>query len=225
MPNVTKHVGKVGERPCLVVFREIPGDEDYCLVVETQGLTSEMHDALISTVNSIEAQSSNSLADVLSRRLFPDGSNMLQTLHSSRKLLKKSVDQVSLVPVPNQAIPLRDVNLEIRKIEGNYTPPKNDSIHLRSQDVRQDVPQQPVSLETDPALNAQRVENSTGTSDHMGSPEERALMLLAQAELIQGDIEALQSEITAKREQAYMLDPKLNPAPLPRKAAGGRKAK
>ena len=29
MPQLTKHVGKYGEKPCLVVFRELPGEADH----------------------------------------------------------------------------------------------------------------------------------------------------------------------------------------------------
>jgi len=124
MPQLTKHVGKYGEKPCLVVFRELPGEADYCLIVQTDTLDSRQHDDLMNVVVSAEAQESNDISQVLHRRQFTDGSNMLTGLHYSKKLQKVPVSHVSLTPLPNQSLPLADVNREIKKLEGGYTPPK-----------------------------------------------------------------------------------------------------
>ena len=85
MPQLTKHVGKYGEKPCLVVFRELPGEADYCLIVQTDTLDSRQHDDLMNVVVSAEAQESNDISQVLHRRQFTDGSNVLTGLHYSKK--------------------------------------------------------------------------------------------------------------------------------------------
>jgi len=59
MPQLMKHVGKFGEKPCVVVFRELPGEQDYCLIVQTDNLESRQHDDLMNVVQSAEAQQSN----------------------------------------------------------------------------------------------------------------------------------------------------------------------
>lgn len=40
---------------------------------------------------------------------------------------------VTLTPAPNQEVSLEEVNNEINKIEGGYTPPKTDDSHLSDQ--------------------------------------------------------------------------------------------
>jgi hypothetical protein len=227
MSEMIKHVGKVGEKPCIVVFREIPGDEAYCLVVETQSLTPEQHDAVISVVNSREAQTSNALSEVLNRSLFPDGANMLHSLHTSKRLLKKPVDQVNLTPRPNVAIPLSEVNREVRKIDGNYMPPKTDSVHLRSDDITglsEAAARDGAILETDSGLDGQRIDERNAQSNDAGEPGDQAKMLLAHAELLLSDAEALKSDAKAKQAEAYKLDPSLKPSRASKKASGQTKA-
>ena len=69
------------------------------------------------------------VSEVLDRRQFSDGSNMLQQLHFDKRIEKVSVDLVSLTPTPSDSIALAEVNAEIRKIGNNSNPPlKTDPI-------------------------------------------------------------------------------------------------
>ena len=188
MATLTKHVGKIGEKPCVVVFREVPNEPENCLIVESNSLTDQKHDDLMKVVQSAEAQESNNIADVLSRRQFTDGSNMLNDLHFSKKLQKVSVDMVFLTPTPSQKISLKEVNAEINKIEGGYTPPKTEV--------------DPVSVDTQPLTE------STETAVPEASVAES---LLVQAELLEQDAKALLSDAEAKKAEAYKLDPSLKP--------------
>jgi len=188
MATLTKHVGKIGEKPCVVVFREVPNEPEHCLIVESNSLNDQKHDDLMNVVQSAEAQESNNIADVLSRRQFTDGSNMLNDLHFSKKLQKVSVDMVFLTPTPSQKISLKEVNAEINKIEGGYTPPKTDI--------------DPVSVDTQPLTE------STETAVPEASVAEG---LLVQAELLEQDAKALLSDADAKKAEAYKLDPSLKP--------------
>jgi hypothetical protein len=210
MSNITKHVGKVGEKPCIIVFRELPSDPDHCVVVESAGLTAQQHDALMTVVTSVEAQQSNDLSEVLHRRSFPDGSNMLHLLHLTGKMTRRPVSMVYLTPRPNQYIPLADVNAEIRKIEGKYVPPKTDDVHLRAKDFNSQ--QEPtLTIETDPILNQARIDENRNSTIEPASTKDQAKALLAQAELIALDAEALMKDANAKREEAYRLDRSLAP--------------
>lgn len=199
MAQLMKHVGKFGEKPCVVVFRELPGEQDYCLIVQTDNLESRHHDDLMNVVQSAEAQQSNDISEVLFRRQFTDGSNMLNTLHYSKKLQKVPVGLVHLTPAPNQALPLEEVNAEIRKLKGGYTPPVNDSSHLN------DTTTKPVSTETEP----------TATED--GDVSGIAKTLLAQATLMEEDGQRMLAEAEAKKQEAFRLDPSLRPPGRPKK--------
>jgi len=188
MAQILKHVGKIGEKPCVVVFREVPNEPENCLIVESNSLSDQKHDDLMNVVQSAEAQESNNIADVLSRRQFTDGSNMLNDLHFSKKLQKVSVDMVFLTPTPSQKVSLKEVNVEINKLEGGYTPPKTEV--------------DPVSVDTQPLTE------STEAAVPEASVAEN---LLVQAELLEQDAKALLQDADAKKSEAYKLDPSLKP--------------
>jgi len=188
MAQILKHVGKIGEKPCVVVFREVPNEPENCLIVESNSLSDQKHDDLMNVVQSAEAQESNNIADVLSRRQFTDGSNMLNDLHFSKKLQKVSVDMVFLTPTPSQKVSLKEVNVEINKLEGGYTPPKTET--------------DPVSVDTQP------ITESTEAAVPEASVAEN---LLVQAELLEQDAKALLQDADAKKSEAYKLDPSLKP--------------
>lgn len=179
-----KHVGKYGEKPCVVIYREVPNEPENCLIVLTEQLSDSNHDSLMDVVQSNEGQESNNISDVLHRRQFVDGANMLSSLHYGKFIRKVPVSQVSLTPVPNQSIPLAEVNAELRKIEGGYVPPVNDESHLN------DKPRTTASTVQQPAD---------------GNSEEIAASLLTQAELLEADAKSLLADAKARRAEAKKL--------------------
>lgn len=196
MAQVMKHVGKVGEKPCVVIFREVPAEPENALVVKTSNLTDEQHDALMNVVQSAEAQEANEVSEVLHRRQFPDGTNMLTALHTMNKIEKVATDLVMLTPVPGQSVPLTEVNLEINKIKNNSNPPLKTEVD-------------PVSVDTSPLPN--EVVDTTATTDNGSEPESVAQNILFQADLMIEDANRMLAEAEAKREEAYTLDPSLKP--------------
>ena len=185
MPQLMKHVGKYGEKPCVVVFREVPNEPENCLIVQTSGLTPVHHDDLMEVIQSAEAQEANDLSQVLNRRQFRDGENMLNSMHFGKKLSKVPVNQVSLTPTPSHSVPLTEVNAEIRKLSGGYVPPLTDEAHL---------------------------DNTTDatTEAEVPAPSE-AQSLVFQANLMKEDAVRMVAEADAKLEQAYSIDPSLKP--------------
>ena len=177
-----KHVGKYGEKPCVVVFREVPNEPENCLIVETGALEDQKHDDLMNVISSLEAQESNEVSEVLSRRQFTDGSNMLNDLHFTKKLVKVASDLVFLTPTPTDKIALADVNAEIMKLENDSNPPLN--------------------TEVDPDVLIEEQGDAIS---------QQAKNLLSQAELIEGDAKAMMEDAEAKKNAAYDLDPSLAP--------------
>ena len=115
-----KHVGKMknnGARVA-VVFRTIPGDPYSALVVGTNGLADSYHDALMSLIETEQTQQANELADVLAVRRFPDGSNMLEWLHTRGHLKKVPTNGVLMTPTTKDIIPLDELNLLIADQRG-----------------------------------------------------------------------------------------------------------
>jgi hypothetical protein len=110
-----KHVGRIVStgRKCLVAYRTLPGESDHCLVVQTENLPDEQHNALINLVESGSGQESGEFAEVLARANFPDGSIMLAALHTQGKLTKMPTSQVEMLPNFNIKINLAELNVLI----------------------------------------------------------------------------------------------------------------
>jgi len=107
-----RHVGHdaKSKRKYVVVFRQLPDDASSALVVETESLVDRYHDGLMGATESSEAQQTNDLYTVLNSKLFFDGKNILNSLHSMKKLKKINVEDVILTPQPGQEVSLADFN-------------------------------------------------------------------------------------------------------------------
>ena len=196
MADMMKHVGVYGEKPCIVVFRELPDDEQNALVILSDSLEGQFHDDIMSVVDSAEAQESNNISEVFFRRRLTDGENMLEALHTRQKLVKAPVNMVNLTPLPNQTVSLEEVNKELRQIENQSNPP--------------------LKTETEAA----RIDTGAPVDEDGSDPEAVANNLLSQATLLEEDAKALIEDAEAKRKQAFDLAPDLRP-----KKGPGRPAK
>jgi len=115
-----KHVGKMKNNSARVaiVYRTLPGDPYSSLVIGTNGLVDSYHDSLMAVIEGDMGQQTNELADILSIRRFPDGSNMLGYLHSNGHLVKVPTNMVLVTPDSKTSIPLNELNELIAKQKG-----------------------------------------------------------------------------------------------------------
>lgn len=110
MSRFLKHVGKHGDRKVAVVFRQIPGDEHMCLVVYTELLNQNIHDPLMTCIESPEGQASENLADALNRAYTKDGNIILHVIHREGMMKRVQTEQIMMTPAPNQKIKLNELN-------------------------------------------------------------------------------------------------------------------
>jgi hypothetical protein len=115
-----KHIGKMkhNDAKVCVVYRTLPGDAFSALVVGTSTLTDAYHNNLMSLVESQDGQQANELGDALSTRFFSDGTNMLEQLHMTGKLVKVATNTVLMTPTTQDQIPLDELNLLIADQKG-----------------------------------------------------------------------------------------------------------
>jgi len=115
-----KHIGKMKNNGAkiAIVYRTLPGDPHSALVVGTNNLNDSYHDSLMNLLQDVSAQQANELADILSVRRFPDGGNMLATLHSRGNLKKVATSEVLVTPDTKTTIPLSELNLIIAEQKG-----------------------------------------------------------------------------------------------------------
>jgi len=110
MANV-KHVGKMNSgQKVVVLFKTVPNETHNCLVTETANLPRAYHDRIMELVESDEGQQSADLADLLGRRFFSDGNNILNVLHSKGFIKKVNTKNVLLTPNVSTSVPLNEVN-------------------------------------------------------------------------------------------------------------------
>jgi hypothetical protein len=119
MANI-KHVGRLksNNAKVLVVFRTLPGDPYYALVLGTGGLSDSYHNAIMSLVDSQQAQDANEFGDIMGIRHFPDGRLMLPAMHEDGKLVKVLTTDVLMTPNTTDSISLDQLNALIAEQKG-----------------------------------------------------------------------------------------------------------
>jgi len=115
-----KHVGRIknNQKRVIVAYRTLPGESDSALVVMTESLTSDQHDAIIKLVESPAGQSAYEFAEVMARVRFPDGGLILQSLHLAGKLIKVQTSAVEMLPNMHTSINLAQLNQLIAEQKG-----------------------------------------------------------------------------------------------------------
>jgi hypothetical protein len=118
MPEFIKHVGQVNStgKKCVVVFREIPGATDSCLVVETETLPQLYHDDVISAIESAAAQEDMDFFKYATRSTLHDGRNMLEAMHLSGWMKKLPTSEVTMMPTREIKISLHDLNKQLSSL-------------------------------------------------------------------------------------------------------------
>ncbi len=117
-----KHVGRMKNNGAriAVAYRTLPGDSGSALVIGTGNLPESWHDSLMNLIQDASGQAANELADILAVRRFPDGNNMLQSLHQGGHLKKVPTSGVLMTPTGNAnvTVPLSELNQIIAEQKG-----------------------------------------------------------------------------------------------------------
>lgn len=110
-----KHIGKIkntGARVA-VIFRTLPGESNFCLVLPVNNLPDSYHDSIMKLIEEPQAQDAFEFGEILFSRVFSDGRPMLRALQADGRLQKVATDMVVMNPTPNDAIPLEQLNVLI----------------------------------------------------------------------------------------------------------------
>jgi hypothetical protein len=115
-----KHIGRIKAtgRKAIVAYRTLPGESDSALVVQTESLTNEQHDAIMKLVESPAGQNAYEFAEVMARVPFQEGGLMLNTLHFAGKLTKVKTSEVDMMPNTQTSISLDQLNQYIAEQRG-----------------------------------------------------------------------------------------------------------
>jgi hypothetical protein len=199
MTAFLKHIGRVGDRKVAVVFRQIPGEEHMCLLVYTQLLNQNIHDPIMSAIESPSGQAAKDLGEQLNRSYTRDGKIILQVLHHEGMMKKINTDQVMMTPQPNTQIKLSELNKILNEMEQGEAAVRR----LAEIDASRGL--------QDPADVARRMRGEQPSTDAtMGvlADDSIAKNLLAQADRMAAEARGLIAESERLRGEAQLMMPK-----------------
>jgi hypothetical protein len=116
-----RHVGiikDVGTR-VVVIFRQVPNEPNFCLVVETDTLPDRYHSDIMNAVESITAQEALDFYVYANRQFLSDGSNMLTGMHEKGYIKKMPTRNIIMRPGPNVEINLEELNNQLASMNGD----------------------------------------------------------------------------------------------------------
>ena len=205
-----RHVGKHGDRKVAVVFREAPGEPHMALVVYTELLNQNIHDPMMTCIESDAGQNSENLADALNRSYTKDGQVILQKLHAEGMLKKIRTELVVMTPQPGTQIKLDELNKILDEMKQGEQAVKK----LAEMDASLGL-QDPVDV-------AKRLRGDKNkppviaTGDTLGD-QTLAQTLREQAERMSREAKGLLAEVDRLLAEANTLDPVKKSAPKAKK--------
>ena len=191
-----KHVGRLKKtkRKVIVAYRVVPNESDNCIIVTTENLMAEEHDALMKAVESDAGQSAYEFAEAMARHQLPDGRNMLAGFHTTGKLMKVKTSEVEMTPDIRTTVSLDELNKIIAEqkgvsIEDLALQPENPGSRTQVQKTSEEVVQE-----------LAQVEEAIPTTEGVITDEELAAKY-------RSDADRLYKEAKRLREQAEELSP------------------
>jgi len=189
----------------MVVFRTLPGDAFSCLVIQTESLTPDYHDQLVSLVESNAAQLANEFSEVLARALFSDGSTMLPALHVKGLLAKFPTDAIEMIPNNQSTILLSELNQVIAQQAGvsvqDLAIKSNSAQNVEIQELAKVQDISPQTGNTDPLMDQGRT--TSASVNETNAP----LSDIDLAKKFRSDADRLSKEAAELRRQAEALAP------------------
>lgn len=199
-----KHVGRLknNRRRAIVAYRTLPNDPYHSLVVFTDSLPADEHDALISLVESAAGQEAYELAEAMARARLPDGRVMLTGFHMTGRLFKIATSDIEMTPNTNTAITLDKLNEVIAE-------QRNVTIHDLA--LRADGSQPPLGVpgQRQAAVQAQTAPQTADPAAVYAAPAavEQPLSDEDIARKLRGQADALYKEAKRLRDEAEQLSP------------------
>lgn len=191
--GMIKHTGVLVNtgKNVVVAFMSLPDDPDHALVIDTDALPDTFNEALRKIVESVDGQQAQNLADILARRMSPDGSNMtlLQKFHLAGRLQKVPVDLVMMTPRKGLNWPLKDI------VAAMGTQKSEEPLGFDDLDPE-------TRAQVAAEIGKFNVHASNSAGETAAGKKAEAANLIRMAELLEADA-------SQKRQQAYKMDPSL----------------
>jgi hypothetical protein len=194
-----KHIGRMKNTgvKVLVVFRTLPGESNFALVLPVNQLQDAYHDALMTLLESDQAQEAFELGELMFIRPFPDGRMMLSAMQQDGRLQKVPTDSILMTPTPASTVPLDQLNVLIAEQKNcavdelcNFV--KGAPQTAKAEPAKKETVQEPV--ETAAPVRAQAAQNAVLTDTDL-------------AKSYRSQADAMYKEAARLRKEADSLDP------------------
>lgn len=207
-----KHIGRHGDRKVAVLFREVPNEGHMCLVIYPDTLPAPWESAIMKVLESDHGQQAENFADALHRSLLPDGRVILETLHKENMIKKIRTADVTIIPRPDSAIRLDELNTMLNEMKQGEAAIKR----LAQNDAAQGLVDPSVKRAAEAAFKNQAAQPPVQAAD--GGLSDRALAqnMLNQATRMEAEARGLVAEAARMKKEAERMDPSVvAPAPIP----------
>jgi hypothetical protein len=207
-----KHVGKHNNKKCIILFRQVPGEDHMCLVVYPETLPRHIHDDVMSALESEAGQQAKEFSDYLFRFTMSDGNNSLQTLHQEGMIKKVPTNQVIVTPNAKSTVRLDELNDILNKMDAGEQAIKemaeldrNAGMSGKRRRVNEGRDMGELRAPRESRSTPANVENNISINDVLSS-EDLSKQRLAQAQKLQNDARALLAEAARLQEEALSLN-------------------
>lgn len=191
-----KHIGRIKstQRKVIVAYRTIPGDPYSAIVVPTEILSNDEHDALIRAVESSSGQEAYEFCEAMARSTLPDGRNMLAGFHTTGRMIKVSTSEIEMTPDMKTKISLDELNKIIAEQKGVSL----EDLALKGSEESKTTVEEVATVSEMP---------STVVGDALQAPETEVLSDEQLAAKYRSDADRLFKEAKQLREEAEKLVP------------------
>lgn len=207
-----KHVGKHNSKKCIILFRQVPGEDHMCLVVYPDTLPRHIHDDIMNALESESGQQAKEFSDYLFRFTMSDGNNALQTLHQEGMIKKVPTNQVIVTPNAKSTVRLDELNDILGKLAKGEEAAKelaeldsNAGMVNRRKRANEGRDAGELRAPRESRSTPANVTNNISINDVL-SDEDLATQRLAQAQQMQNQAKALLAEAAKLQEEALKLN-------------------
>lgn len=208
--NFIRHVGKHGDRNIAILYRQVPGEDHMCLIIQPDVLPAHWHDTIMKVLESDVGQQANELAEALHRNLLPDGRNILETLHLERMIKKVRTADVIVTPRPNASIRLDELNVMLNEMEKGADAVKK----LAEADATRGLVDAPTKRAAEAEFKRSQASKATApkmqaTTNDALSDRDIAANMLTQAQRMEAEAKGMLAEAARMKKEAEKMDPRV----------------
>lgn len=208
--NFIRHIGKHGDRNIAILYRQVPGEDHMCLIIQPDVLPAHWHDSIMKVLESDVGQQANELAEALHRNLLPDGRNILETLHLERMIKKVRTSDVIVTPRPNATIRLDELNVMLNEMEKGSEAVKK----LAQADATRGLVDAPTKRAAEAEFKRSQAEKAAApkmqaTSNDALSDRDIAANMLTQAQRMEAEAKGMLAEAARMKKEAEKMDPRV----------------